>query len=629
MTTKSDDFASRQAGGQASPKYDLPATGHEMLEPEAPIATSLAPIRRNGISYRPAYLGEDDTVLACCHHAHEVAKAHGAREVMLEHLVHALARVSGAAAILDDRGIHVDALRRESAAVVYGEIPVENTTFVPQLRASKEFNVVMYMAAASAARRDERATSVRDILDALLAFDPKSRAVRLLRRHASGPDSEEQFDPLHEMRGTLDRYSSEMRELRLAVAELRNAHLSGGSTALNLVDDRMRSVERSINGVLGETGGDRMTLVERMKSLHDTILSQRSEMRTVADNMQLMERSLNAGMGNESVIDRLRGLERLISDQAPLSPAGLEGIATRLESLDSKIVESTKYEAVFIERLKGFEKSIEAQLVNAQRGWGGIGERLASMEKTVAAEREEQATFQQAVTQEIKALQGMLDLFISDATDGNGVSITGEHAEALKSVGGLGADLKQRFDALEARLSSLASATNVGTINWTPMQERFAGLERTLNAQRNDVASINQALDDELDQIRKAMQSLGHAQQTLSTAIDEWRQNNSGDLSIISNRLAALEKSVVTVPAVEQRPVFQQPIPAVLDRIPVPPVSIAVPPMSPVPQAPIMPQAPIAQQAQPGAVGHGGSLLDRVDKAISARYTNGRPNVRE
>lgn len=612
MTTRYDDATSRQAGA----KYELPATGHETLEPEAPIAGSLAPVRRTGSSYRPAYLGEDDTVLACCHHAHEVAKAHGAREVMLEHLVHALARVNDAAAILDDRGIHVDALRRESAAVVYGEIPVENTTIVAQLRAAKEFNVVMYIAAASAARRDERATSVRDVLDALLAFDPKSRAVRLLRRHASGPDIEEQLDPLHEVRGTLERYSTEVRELRLAVAELRNAHLSSSSSALNLVDDRMRGMERSINSLFGDANGDRMTLVERVKSLHDTVISQRSDARALADKIQIFERSLGAGLGTEGMVERLRGIEKMIADQ---SPASLDAIADRLEALDGKIVESTKYENVLIERLKAFEKTIEAQLVNSQRGWGGIGDRLAAMEKTVTAERDEQAIFQQSVTQEIKALQGMLDLFLNEATSGHGIAISGEHAEALKSMGGFSGEFKERFEGLEAKIATLASATNVGTINWTPMQERFSGLERTLNAQRNDVASINHALDDELDQIRKAMQSLGHAQQTLSTAIDEWRQNNSGDLSIISNRLAVLEKSVTAAPIsiFEQRPVA----PPV--TMTVPPVSMTVPPLSPIPQAPMVPQP------TPAIVNHGGSLLDRVDKAMSARYNNGRPSPRE
>ena len=79
------------------------------------------------------------------------------------------------------------------------------------------------------------------------------------------------------------------------------------------------------------------------------------------------------------------------------------------------------------------------------------------------------------------------------------------------------------------------------------LEERIGLLDRTVTAQRSEVSTINKALDSELEQIRKALSALGHAQATLSTAIDEWRQNNSGDLSIISNRLAALEKVASTV----------------------------------------------------------------------------------
>ena len=37
----------------------------------------------------------DQATLDCCNAAFDLARAHGAREVRLEHLLHALARVSG------------------------------------------------------------------------------------------------------------------------------------------------------------------------------------------------------------------------------------------------------------------------------------------------------------------------------------------------------------------------------------------------------------------------------------------------------------------------------------------------------------------------------------------------------
>ena len=67
-------------------------------------------------------IGEDELVAKVVNHAHDIASAHGAADVMLEHLLHALARVSEAAAILDDEGYNVERLRRECAAVIAGEI---------------------------------------------------------------------------------------------------------------------------------------------------------------------------------------------------------------------------------------------------------------------------------------------------------------------------------------------------------------------------------------------------------------------------------------------------------------------------------------------------------------------------
>ncbi len=101
--------------------------------------------------------------------------------------------------------------------------------------------------------------------------------------------------------------------------------------------------------------------------------------------------------------------------------------------------------------------------------------------------------------------------------------------------------------------------------------------------------SIHQTLDSELEQIRKALVALGHAQQTLSTAIDEWRLNNSGDLSVISNRLATIEKNGVQLTA------------------PATPVIIQNPPIT-----------GNANSLQTGIAASG--LLDKVDRTLRVRY---------
>ncbi len=122
--------------------------------------------------------------------------------------------------------------------------------------------------------------------------------------------------------------------------------------------------------------------------------------------------------------------------------------------------------------------------------------------------------------------------------------------------------------------------------------ERIRSFEDLLAGQGDSVLSIHQTLDNELEQIRKALVALGHAQQTLSTAIDEWRLNNSGDLSVISNRLATIEKASQQMTA------------------PVTPVVIKPPPVT----------------INTGTGLHSGiaasGLLDKVDQTLRNRYKN-------
>ena len=76
----------------------------------------------------------DDTVLACSNHAYDIALAHRAGEVRLEHLIHALTRIDAAADALEARAVRVANLRRDSATIIASDIPVglQNGKGVPR-----------------------------------------------------------------------------------------------------------------------------------------------------------------------------------------------------------------------------------------------------------------------------------------------------------------------------------------------------------------------------------------------------------------------------------------------------------------------------------------------------------------
>lgn len=639
MSASNDDISARPTPRSTLGRYDLPGGSYEIIETDvsgstgAPLANAIG--RRVITTYRPAYLSEDETVLACCHHAHEVAKAHGAREVMLEHLVHALVRVPDAAQVLSDRGINVESLKRESAAVISSEIPVDHTMMVAQLRASKDFNTVMHLAAAAASRRDERQLGARDLLDALLRFDAKSRVVRMVRRHAVEGGIDEPVDPLAEVKVLMERYAGEQRDLRLAVNELRNAQAGQSSAALASLDDRMRGLERSIN-LLASSGG-RGDLGDGLKNLQDTLGSIRNETRATADRLQLMERAINTGnaggngAGNGQITtligDRFLSVQKTMEDHKlgiarleqglgdrlrlmeakQLTSAPIDAMALRLEkletALEARLTDDGKLESMLIDRLKGFEQAAaNGKSLTLPPGLETVGDRLQGLERQVSAQRSELQGWQGAMEKELKAIEEMFDLIPAD----------GATARPGLSEGQM-QSLQQSIDAHRAETQHVAIS----------LQERYGAVERMMTTQRTDQVSAKGALNGELEQIRTAMMALGNAQSTLSTAIDEWRQNNSGDLSVISNRLAKLEQSTLPMQSVYDRI-------AASDRPGYGGVSngngagVVIATQPSVPPAPPVnassASVPVTQPAsQPGSTG---GLLDRVDRVLAGRVTN-------
>ena len=132
------------------------------------------------VSQPHAQIIEDSIVEACCDHAHAVARVHGAEEVMLEHLIHALARVPEAAEVLEEQGYDVDHIRRESAAIIASDIPVGKHDSKRELFASNDFNTVLHLAAANTSRRGEIEISVWELIEAISGYDDDLPATRLL-----------------------------------------------------------------------------------------------------------------------------------------------------------------------------------------------------------------------------------------------------------------------------------------------------------------------------------------------------------------------------------------------------------------------------------------------------------------
>jgi ATP-dependent Clp protease ATP-binding subunit ClpA len=127
----------------------------------APSRTRLAAQTNRG-----APIWVDDAVLECCNHAFDVAAAHRAGEVRLDHLIYALTRIDEAAELLETRGIRVAALRREAANAVATDFPSGTANGKTTPRRGDAFEEVLRIAASRAYRRQAPA-GVGDIVYAL------------------------------------------------------------------------------------------------------------------------------------------------------------------------------------------------------------------------------------------------------------------------------------------------------------------------------------------------------------------------------------------------------------------------------------------------------------------------------
>lgn len=195
----------------------------------------------------------DETVLACCNNAFDLALAYGAGEVRLAHLVHALTRVDAAVRILEQRSIAAARVRHESATLIVNESPVPLTSERQSPRRSIEFEEVLRRAVDMARRRGSSA-GIEDVLNALLMGNRANPAVELMQRLAPElpPDVADEAVPAQR----LDLIEDTLRSI--------HAELAGDR---RLLSDIVRDLQREVAGQRGDSASFSTKLGERLGAL--------------------------------------------------------------------------------------------------------------------------------------------------------------------------------------------------------------------------------------------------------------------------------------------------------------------------------------------------------------------------
>ena len=471
-------------------------------------------------------IGEDPIVENCVDHAHDIAAAHGAADVMPEHLLHALTRVSEAAAIMDDMGFNVERLRRDIAAVIAGEIPVARENKVTDLTASAELGDIMHEAARIAERRSSSVMSLSDVVTAMRTLDPTSRVSEMLGKWGSdrSPSLKDQQTAL---RDDMTNYYSGLRD--------------NSDTEL-LVQRGLRSIEEAFrkNGAGQSHGADLATMERMMKEQRDVFVR---EQRDLFNRISAFEaahtdllRELREVKGHLTAQDQqfsdVPGSVRNLMRDLHEIRDGLEQRHQQLMALGQQGGGDLKTSAELLQ-LKTTMDSRDQQLIELQQR---LEARVAKIDDAVQNQTREIIEPQRRLVSEINSLREIL-----------GTDDTGQNLEVFVSrLSDHSAASQDRFQKLLAQVDEgREDVKRVIYSNNDRLHDIEAMVEEVYSRKQVDVDTST--LDNELKGVRALLTRLVNAQNANTEALSELRLDHSGDLSVISNRLEALTRKVAVL----------------------------------------------------------------------------------
>lgn len=419
----------------------------------------------------------DETLLACANQAYDVALAYRSQEVRLEHLLLAMTRVEGAAAVLESHGVRVVSLRRDCAVAIAGDLPPPGSDAgagAPPRR-SVEIEDVLRLAASRAAHAGHPGT-VDDVVQVLSEVGGDLPGGDLIARHFPRP--------------TRDFWSSVNTP---RVAQNAGAHLlevGEGEHALSIALPAAPAVDPAlVQRIL-----DRLSEIEHAFS--DRLVNIE---RGFSDRIASVERALS---------DRLVGVEAAVSNQPPpLLPPLPAPVHVDFVPLEN--------------RLAAIETTLQSRPVVEGQGVAAIDpaitDRLWAIEHALGIERTERAS---AITQ------------LSDEISGvrSAVRLASQNSEQAQTAH---ADhLQQLSSGLEQHRIDLASS----------LGDRIATIEQTLDSYEQKITETQAVYSAELAEVHDALMKISANQHTLAGALDNWRNNDSGEIHLINARIGAVHE---------------------------------------------------------------------------------------
>ncbi len=497
----------------------------------------------NGLRGRPHHGGVlngpimvDETVLACCNHAYDVALAHGAAEVRLEHFLNALTRIDAAAEALEARGVRVAALRRESATVIASEIPSSSSKTVGSPRRTQELEDVLRLAAAHAARRSGVA-GIDDIVHVILDEEPDLPGLALLasvtsRRSARRPI----FDTLPQLPragGEARNYLNDGLRSRYRLAAQPNYLSDNGNGHAGSA--RIEGVEQALSNLVGDISADRKAVAAALQELQQEAIAQREEM---IDGFNALNDSIHSSRAQS--VDLTPINDRVVSIGRETS-GKLHALEVHMDKLISR---PSSDMTSMLKRLEAIEDVITAR---SEDHSAEIAARLAKLEDGLSRAQARATEQHDGVVHELGQVSGRLEKHRNEVISG----VLTPLAERVERQRG---EVSERLDR---------QRNEIATAILTPLTERIERLEKLSQSADGHEARTSQALAGVLDRFTRLERSLGEwAQATTQAAnsyakeigeVEEvlvkltdgqrsWRQEGTSMLSSLVTRVDVVEQ---------------------------------------------------------------------------------------
>lgn len=518
-----------------------PAPG-DLSAPQSTDPFVVAHRSRTSTAHRGAPIWVDETVLDCCNHAFDVASAHRAPEVYLEHLIYALTRIDDAAEVLSERGVRVAALRRDAATFVATEIPTVHGNGKSTPRRSDSFEEVLRLASGRAYRR-QAPVSVADIVYAL--FDSGVEFRNLARLIPGGlprplPPPAETIET--EIVQTRSRGNSKSQ--RTATTDRTAPAAADTQNQTSRID----SIEQSVRTLTTELAKERQILSGVLQDLQRELMAQREDtsrfgglgqdklQSVYGDRLQNLEQAFltarNPVIGTDlgPLQDRLGLLERALQSEISITRSAVETLASRA-AVDL---------GPLLDRLEVIEVSASADRENAEASAQKLSTELGELstdlgELSAALGRqpgEITALVSNPLVEHLNALSANSDAHHSAATDGL--------AEAHRRLGAL-------EEALNGFVAKSENAVSIAARERASLREEITRLTEVISQEsasgQESFSRFSDALTQDLTEVHDGLAKISTNQHTLATSFDVQAIDATNAFAALASRIDSLEKA--------------------------------------------------------------------------------------